>query len=155
MGETAGDAMGDAAVRSAFDFVIASDVTYGHEAFGSESKIIGALCHTIASLLRSGGKRASGYATGNHRGKEPAPPSPRVIMAHEHRARDSGLPWRRDELGSWDEGDEHIESFKAAARAEGLALRPLWSKRPECVQRNEFRSWTADLSVFEVLLTHS
>lgn len=151
-----GRCVGDLAdTEPVFDWVIASDVTYGHEAFGSESRIIGALCHTLGSLLRSGGRRASGcHAATTTSAQGPAPSHrPRVIMAHEHRARDCGLPWLRDDLKNWDEADEHLESLKAAALAEGLVLRPLWSKRPECVQRNEFRSWTADLSVFEVLLS--
>ena len=79
-------------------------------------------------------------------------PARQGLLAHEHRARDSGLPWLREELSRWDEGDEHIESLQAAAAVEGLVLRPLWSERPICVHRHEFRSWTADLSVFEVLL---
>ena len=37
-------------------------------------------------------------------------------------------------------------------RREGLALRPLWSERPRCVTRGALRSWSADLSIFEVLL---
>jgi hypothetical protein len=83
----------------------------------------------------------------------------RAVSARHPRARaprsrqaDSGLPWLREELSRWDEGDEHIESLQAAAAVEGLVLRPLWSERPICVHRHEFRSWTADLSVFEVLL---
>jgi predicted nicotinamide N-methyase len=184
-----------AAGRGALDWVIASDVTYGHEAYGSESKIIGSLCHTMGSLLRSGGSRASGCGAaadagspsveeeegtegesigGEHGGssleqkeeeaKEEeveeveevvATARPRILLAHEHRARDCGLPWLQEELSSWDEGDEHLASLQHAARAEGLALRPLWSQRPECVQRGELRSWTADLSVFEVVLASS
>ena len=127
-------------------------VTYGHECFGSESLIIGSLCHTIGSLLRSGGRRACGCDASGSRPADEVSDRPRVILAHEHRARDSGLPWLREELSRWDEGDEHIESVQAAAAAEGLVLRPLWCERPVCVHRNEFHSWTADLSVFEVLL---
>ena len=37
-------------------------------------------------------------------------------------------------------------------RREGLTLRPLWSERPRCVTRGSLRSWSADLSIFEVLL---
>ena len=37
-------------------------------------------------------------------------------------------------------------------RRQGLTLRPLWSERPRCVTRGSLRSWSADLSIFEVLL---
>ena len=113
--------------------MIASDCTYGHEEFGIDSEVIGALCQAIGSLLRS---------------DEP----PRVVLAHEHRSRGHGLPWLKGELKTWDEGDEHLESLAAAAAVEGLELSALWSQRPVCVERGEFRSWTADLSIMEVTL---
>lgn len=126
-------------VHEPFDWVVASDCSYGHDAFGSDSRVIGSLCAAIGHLLREHAPRGV---------------PPRVVLAHEHRARDRGLPWLAEdsELASWDAGDEQLDSLWAAARAEGLVLAPLWSERPRCVQRAEFRSWTADLSIVEVRL---
>ena len=123
-----------------FDWVLASDCTYGHEEFGIDSDVIGSLCQAMGALLRGEGSL----------NLDAAPP--RVLIAHEHRSRDRGLPWLCEELKSWDEGDEHLESLSAAAKAEGLALKPLWSLRPRCVERGDFRSWTSDLSIAEVTL---
>ena len=128
-----------------FDLVIASDCTYGHEEFGIESKVIGSLTQTLGALLRRG-------ASGATASEERATRRPRVLLAHEHRSRDRGLPWLREDLASWDDGDEHLESLHAASRAEGLCLTPLWTERPRCIERGEFRSWTADLSIVEVTL---
>jgi predicted nicotinamide N-methyase len=116
-----------------FDWVIVSDCTYGHEEFGIDSDVIGSLCQALGGLLR-------------------AQKPPRVVLAHEHRSRDRGLPWLCEDLRSWDEGDEHLESLAAAAVVEGLVLSPLWSVRPRCVERGDFRSWTSDLSIAEVTL---
>ena len=114
-----------------FDLIIGSDVTYGHDAHEE-------LAQSLAALLRA-----------------PRPAqcrAPRVVLAHEHRSRDYGLPWLKQELPRWDAADEHLAAFAPAAAAEGLALRLLWQERPRCTERGTFRSWSADLSVFEVRL---
>ena len=99
----------------AFEWVLASDCSYGQES-GCQHE---SLCQALRSLLLvehtdTGGGDGSG-GDGGGGGARP----PRAILAHEHRARDSGLPWLRETLGRWDEGDEHLESFAAAARCTG------------------------------------
>ena len=83
---------------AAFDVIIASDCTYGHEEFGAESSVIGCLFQTISALLRSGGRCCGAAGEGGEGGVEVSGGSgrigmPRVILAHEHRSRDRGLPW--------------------------------------------------------------
>lgn len=112
-------------VRERFDYVLASDVTYGHDSHR-------ALAATIGALLRS---------------ETP----PRVILAHEHRSREGLLGVN---LTRWDEGDEHLDEFRAAADDEGLSIAALWSQRPAAAQRGHFRYWSADLSIIEVVLAH-
>ena len=112
-----------------WDMVLASDVTYGHDSHE-------ALAQTLSALLRR---------------PLSARRPPRVLLAHEHRSRDHGLPWlKQTSLESWDAGDEHLEAFGRAAEREGLALTPLACERPRCTVRGSFRSWSADLSVVEV-----
>ena len=89
----------------ALEWILASDCSYGQES-GCQHE---SLCQALRALLlvehiEAGGGRGSGARP------------PRAILAHEHRARDSGLPWLRETLSRWDEGDEHLESFAAAAR---------------------------------------
>ena len=114
----------------AFEWIIASDCTYGSES-GCQHE---SLCQALSALLlvrctdAGGGDDAgAGRLSGVVGGGDVAGSSssgggsraPRAILAHEHRARDSGLPWLRETLCRWDEGDEHLESFAAAARRAG------------------------------------
>ena len=57
----------------------------------------------------------------------------------------------RDALDAWDEGDEQLASFGAAAKRAGLGLNPLWHRRPRGEVRGAFCHWSADLSIFEVV----
>ena len=126
-----GEALPANVAEAPLDWVIASDVTYGHDSHE-------ALAQTLSALLRRDGSAGR---------------PPRVLLAHEHRSRDHGLPWLKETtLESWDAGDEHLEAFGRAAEAEGLSLSPLTCERPQCTERGSFRSWSADLSIFEVLL---
>jgi Putative methyltransferase. len=111
--------------RRQWEWVLASDCTYGHDAHA-------VLAATLRALLRGGARRA--------------------VLAHEHCSRTAIL---NSTLRAWDEGDEHLEAFACAAAAEGLCLAPLWSERPRCIRRGSFRSWTADLSVIEIALASS
>ena len=100
---------------------------YGDDAFGAESAVIGRLCRTLSALLdipsTSSPSQLSAFVdvdaqpdmpTGHPdvtraRATEPeSPRRPRVLLAHEHRSRDAGLPWLREELHTWDDGDEHL-----------------------------------------------
>lgn len=134
-----------------FDLVLASDCTYGDDKFGAESAVIGSLCRTLSALLR-GATADQGGTMGAMPDSGSTACKPRVLLAHEHRSRDFGLPWMRDEISRWDEGDEHLASLHAAADVEGLRLVHVWSERPRCIMRGDFRSWTSDLSILEVQL---
>ena len=72
------------------------------------------------------------------------------MLAHEHRSRASALG---ASLRRWDEADEQVASFACALRRERLRLvaPPLREERPRMVPRGRFRSWTADVSVVEVV----
>ena len=130
--ETASMANTDA--LGAFDWVLVSDCTFG-------SYALACLCQTLSSLLRSAGSRGV-----------------RVVLAHEHRYRGPagegllGLPWLRERLERWDDGDEHLEAFRACALREGLRLSLLSSERPQSSQHGDFRWWSADLSIVAVEL---
>lgn len=107
-----------------FDWVIASDCTYTHDAHE-------ALASTLAALLR-------------------AERSPRVVLAHGHRcppaARRYGL-----HLDRWDQGDLALADFIAAANRNNLDLRLLAAERPHSELSGSLRRWTSDLSVFEAV----
>ena len=119
----------------AFDWVLVCDCTFGQYALGD-------LCQTISSLLRS----------------RPSRP-PRIIICHEHRYRgpegERGIPWLREKISRWDEGDECLEELRACAEREGLHLTPLLTQRPQMKQRGYFRWWSADVSIVEVDLRPS
>ena len=120
-----------------FDVVLGSDVTYVHEALEE-------LAATLAELLRSSPARAPE----GERARARPPAVPRVILAHEHRAR------RRDfgrGLPRWDAHDPAIGALRAVAARHGLALRLLAAERPVGEVRGRWRRWTADLSIVEVL----
>ena len=116
------------ATAERFDWVLASDVTYAHEA-------IDELAATLAALLRG-----------------PSPP-PRVIVSHEHRSarRDFG----RAPIQRWDEHDGALGRFAEAAAAHRLRLALLETERPRGEVAGGYRRWTADLSIFEVTLAAS
>ena len=107
----------------AWDWVLASDVTYA--GYAQEE-----LARTLAILLHQ------------------SPDPPRVVIAHEHRDRDRPLG---ECLASWDEGDDRIKEFAAKVAHYGLRLSCLQSERPRCTERGSFRCWSHDLSIFEVL----
>jgi len=133
------------------DLVLASDVIYGHES-GLDARAEAshaALARTIGSLLRRGDGGA-GMANSHPRGGRTGWRPPRVILAHEHRSRAPSTLGAA--LSRWDEDDEHLASFEAAVASEGLRLRRLWSARPTMRVRGLFRSWSADVSIAEVLL---
>ena len=113
---------------SRYDWVLASDVTYAHDAHE-------ALAATLHALLSGAGSRP-----------------PRVVLAHEHRERDRGL---QEQVDRWDEADPLLDDFLKAASQAGLATVPLWSERPVGEVRGSFCHWSADLSIFEVVLQDS
>ena len=118
----------------AIDLVIGSDLTYMHEAHAE-------LAQTLRDLLDLGGS-----------GEVASMRPPRIVLSHEHRSRDHGLPWLKTDvtLESWDAGDPHLALFQAAAAKQGLVLAPLVCQRPRSTMRAGLRSWSADVSVFEV-----
>ena len=137
-----------------YDFIIASDVTYWQTAIGSEEEAHQAvydLASTLKALLTPSSSTSSSAAAAEDQ-PDQQPSLPRVILAHEHRSRDHGLPWLKQdsELKSWDDGDEHLVVFSKALEACGLRCHPLLCDRPQCTVRGEFNSWSADLSVVEV-----
>ena len=95
---------------------------YGDDAFGAESAVIDRLCRTLSTLLdipsTSTPSQLSTFVDAQPevmRARVREPESlrrprvmPRVLLAHEHRSRDAGLPWLREELRTWDDGDEHL-----------------------------------------------
>ena len=95
----------------AFELILASDCSYGHES-GCQHE---SLCQALRALLLVKYTDNGGSGGGAR--------SPRAVLAHEHRARHSGLPWLHETLGHWDDGDEHLESFAAAARCPGQTER--------------------------------
>lgn len=121
-GDTSNELLDSA--RLGWDWVLASDVTYAHNAHTS-------LAATLHALLISGGAQ-----------------KPRIVLAHEHRDRDRQP---HDRLQHWEEGDPVIEEFKHALAAVGLVVVPLKTIRPRCVMRGAFASWSADVTIFEVI----
>ena len=111
-----------------FDWVLASDCTYGHDSHD-------ALATTLHALLSTSSANP-----------------PRVVFAHEHRERDLGL---REQVSAWDEADPLLADFLGAASRAGLSVTPLWTQRPHGEVRGAFCHWTADLSIFEVDLLNS
>merc|ERR1712050_341474 len=96
-----GDDAHPALADARYDFVLASDVTYGHDSHQE-------LAATLRTLLLSSSERP-----------------PRIVLSHEHRERERGL---REQLKRWDEGDPLLEQFTTAASTAGLAVVPLWSR---------------------------
>ena len=120
-----------------FDLVLLCDCTFGQYA-------LDLLCRTLAHLLRLGREKGGSRTT------------PLILLAHEHRYRGPeggetrGMPWLRQAISSWDEGDECLEFFCTCAKRERLKLTPVWSERPRMTQRGLFRWWSADLSIVKV-----
>ena len=120
------------------DLVLASDLIYCRDPDNPEASAADhdALAATLVELLAARGAQQGGT---------------RVLFAHEHRAREGllGVPLR-----SWDEADPPLLEFVSLAERHGLRLHWLTSERPHAVRRgHSFRSWTADLSLFEVRLS--
>lgn len=115
--------------KARFDWVIASDCTYG------DASCPLALAHTLAELLRPCSNASS----------------PRVVLAHEHRSGDRAL---HDATLRWSpiEGDEEYAAFAKAAAKHQLALRPLVSRRPRARRKGAFTCWSADVTIIEVVL---
>ena len=109
------------------DVVLASDVTYVHEALDE-------LAATLAALLALS-------------------PPPRIILAHEHRdkRRDFGRALARG--AQWDAHDAALAAFTAAAAQRGLVLTLLDAERPTAETRGEWRRWTADVSIVQLSLS--
>ena len=64
------------------------------------------------------------------------------------------MPGEDQHLAAWDAGDEYIASFRAATDRAGLTLTPLLRERPTPTTRGSFRSWSSDLTLIELTLSH-
>ena len=112
----------------------------------AEDATLDSLCQTLAHVLRQSRERRRARKT------------PLILLAHEHRYRGPeggetrGMPWLREDISSWEDGDECLEFFCACAWRERLKLIPVWSERPRMTQRGPFQWWSADLSIVKVEL---
>ena len=116
-----------------FDWVIASDVTYGNGATAAAAQMDAlarceALISTLETLL------------------EDAHHAPRVVIAHEHR-NGRGV---RDAVARWDENDPDLALFREAANRREMDIIPIASERPRATRVGALTHWTPDLSIFEV-----
>lgn len=104
-----------------WDLILGSDVTYD-----TDDEAMSALATTLAALL------------------QPEPP-PRVIIAHDHRRRDTR---HMDKGSSWELFDENLDRFAVAAAHHKLTLHQLTWERPSLMER---MSGAHEISVIEVV----
>jgi len=138
------------------DWVLAADVLYGQSesssARGAEVEASAdagvraeALADTLDALLLLGcGEVTTVLPSGADQPQRHRPP--RVVLAHEHRARPlrGPLPWDSED-------DAVLCHFVDAATRRGLRVTELVSERPCVVLREPpFVHWSADLSLLEV-----
>jgi predicted RNA methylase len=134
-----GDRRAAADLGAGMSWVLAADVLYGQassstgvaaeeEAGADARRRAESLADTMDSLLDG-----------------PAQSRPRVLLAHEHRAR-----MLRGAL-AWDSDDVVLAHFVTAAQERGLRVLEVVSERPHVVRRDPpLEVWSADLSLLEV-----
>ena len=116
-----------------WNLVLASDTTYD----GDNAAVLARALHQLLRQPTAPAAKAEKQAA--------ATAAPRIILAHDHRAReaadlasllldledDDGAPPAADEApATWEKGDSSLERFLACTAAEGLRVVRLWSDGP-------------------------
>jgi len=132
-----GDRRAAASLGAGVSWVLAADVLYGQSSSSADRE-------AEEEARADARRRAEGLADtmdaliGHHR-------RPRVLLAHEHRARMLRGPL------AWDADDDVLSHFVRVAQERGLRVSEVVSERPEIVRRDPpFVVWSADLSLLEV-----